>query len=515
VLALLARMRWVGTLDVPRTHALITSLLEIPLGPFAQLRGGVLRWLASELRSAIPAGDTMEDAISAAVSGPGAATHPRIEWEGDSYRVDLGEAERTRIARVRERQSGATIDLALEIAGLAERLESAPPTLDVAREVRERLATVNEELSRQDRRGGIVDQESLPPGVVPPPRPQESLQIALDELGRVDGPATLPLAARAAAELWEAADRAGAQALVALVYAMHLGDPEGPALLPGDVSRRHDFGLGQRDTEQRLRAAWMMPLQDVSPGVPWHIDGSLLGLDVAMASMGLRRLVSDRVLAPTLSSNERETFVVGWGLMNPFDLTDAGQAAIASAIENGRRRVGRLKEPADAARLAGQFRMDGWRRRALQWTVVNEPERVESLFALHELLALGSPPGEIDLSPWGAPALISEGCLCTRLPSPGRLPLLMGRRQIGLLATAVPDLNLHIARTLAGLRLPARLAKYVLSAAVVDFVDEVRPTDPDDWLSLVRGAALVPREQIEDYVAAAAADGPLVPDETR
>ena len=89
------------------------------------------------------------------------------------------------------------------------------------------------------------------------------------------------------------------------------------------------------------------------------------------------------------------------------------------------------------------------------------------------------------------------------------------RRQIGLLAAVVPDLNLHVARMLLRLRLPAPLAKYVLSAAVLDFVEEVRGTDPDDWLSLVRGAAAVPQERIEDHVAAAAADGPLVPDSAR
>jgi hypothetical protein len=65
---------------------------------------------------------------------------------------------------------------------------------------------------------------------------------------------------------------------------------------------------------------------------------------------------------------------------------------------------------------------------------------------------------------------------------------------------------------MAGLRVPARLGKYVLSAALQDFMDEVRATDHDDWLSLVRAAAAVPRDRIEDYIAAAAADGPLLPD---
>ena len=96
------------------------------------------------------------------------------------------------------------------------------------------------------------------------------------------------------------------------------------------------------------------------------------------------------------------------------------------------------------------------------------------------------------------------------LPAPGGLPLLAGRPQLGLLATAVPDLNLACRMMLGELRLPARLAKYVLSAAVRTSSMKCGATDSDDWLTLVRGAGAVPRERIEDYVAAAAADGPLV-----
>jgi hypothetical protein len=216
-----------------------------------------------------------------------------------------------------------------------------------------------------------------------------------------------------------------------------------------------------------------------------------------------------------LTSNERETFAVGFGLMNPFALTDTSRDAIAESIERGRRRVSSSKDVAAVEAVADELDMDGWRRRAIRWTVAHEPDALESMFSLGELLALGDPAHEIDLDPWGTSAMVSAGCVCTRMPSPGRLPLFLGRRQIGLLATAVPDLNLHVARMLARLRLPARLAKYVLSAAVQDFVDEVRATDPDDWLSLVRGAGAVPRDRIEDYVAAAAADGPLVPDPSR
>jgi hypothetical protein len=332
---------------------------------------------------------------------------------------------------------------------------------------------------------------------------------AIDELGRSGG-STGPRAARAASELVDAADEAAAQALVSLIYAIHLGDPEGAALLPGNISRRHDFGFNQRDSDQRLRAAWMTPRQDVSPGVPWHLDGSLLGLDVALAPTGMRRLGGDRALAaPTLTSNERETLVVTQALIDPMRLTDAGRDAIADAIARGRQRVTRA-DAGEIAAITAELEMDGWRRRAIQWTAVHDRGQLESMVSLRELVALGQGGREIDLDAWGTSSMAWDGCVCTRMPPPGRLPLVLGRHQIGVFATVVPDLNLHVARMLSDLRLPARLAKYVLSAAMLDFVDEVRATDLDDWLSLVRAAAAVPRDRIEDYVAAAAADGPLV-----
>ena len=47
------------------------------------------------------------------------------------------------------------------------------------------------------------------------------------------------------------------------------------------------------------------------------------------------------------------------------------------------------------------------------------------------------------------------------------------------------------------------------------FIDEVKPTDDGDWLTLARAARTVTRERVEDYIAAATAAGPLVPDTGR
>ena len=62
------------------------------------------------------------------------------------------------------------------------------------------------------------------------------------------------------------------------------------------------------------------------------------------------------------------------------------------------------------------------------------------------------------------------------------------------------------------LRLPAAIAKVVLAGAMQDFIDEARPSDDADWLTLARTARAFTRERIEDYIAAATAGGPLMPD---
>ena len=101
-------------------------------------------------------------------------------------------------------------------------------------------------------------------------------------------------------------------------------------------------------------------------------------------------------------------------------------------------------------------------------------------------------------------ALAWEGCLCLQFSPPGSWVLWTGRPQLGLLAANVVDLNLRIAEALHDLRLPAPLARYVLAAAVQDFIDDVQPTDANDWLTLVQSAQSLSRDRIEDYVAAAA-----------
>ncbi|MGH9175940.1 MAG: hypothetical protein ACRD1H_16360, partial [Vicinamibacterales bacterium] len=299
-------------------------------------------------------------------------------------------------------------------------------------------------------------------------------------------------------------------------YAADWSDARGMSGAAATVASRHDFGFEKTKHLARVRTAWALPQRVFPRGRPWHVEGAILGLDIALAPLALRRITDSLPPdAPALSSNERDTFVTSLGLMNPFALQDAARDAIVEAVARGQRRVEALADRAtDVNALAREIRMDGWRARALGWTIAHDPQRIASLFSLTDRLYLGG-GGHADLNAWGMSAIEGSGCVCTRLTAPGLWTALVGRPHIGLLATAVADLNLRVAIMLHELQLPAALAKWVLAAAVQEYVDEVQPSDPDDWLTLIRAAERVSRQRIEDYIAAATFNGPLVPETLR
>jgi hypothetical protein len=119
------------------------------------------------------------------------------------------------------------------------------------------------------------------------------------------------------------------------------------------------------------------------------------------------------------------------------------------------------------------------------------------------------------LHPWGMSMVSTTGCICLRLTLPDAWAVLSGRPQLGVIASGLADVNLQIAVLLKALALPAPLARVALSAAMQDFIDEVRPTDEADWITMARAARTMTTDQVADYLAAATAAGPLVPDASR
>ena len=107
--------------------------------------------------------------------------------------------------------------------------------------------------------------------------------------------------------------------------------------------------------------------------------------------------------------------------------------------------------------------------------------------------------------------LQDSGCLCIRMPE-GRIPeLIIGRAADGLIATQTADIMLRIAWVLGELRLPASLASPVMSYAMRDFLDRVKPSHMADFDAFTRQARAIDRQSIEDYLGAIAALGPLRP----
>jgi hypothetical protein len=516
-LALIARMAGVRTLDPLTAESLVTSLSSVPLNSDGRYRGAIATWMQGELRGALtsaggrPGPDIdMEGALLSALAG---AMNPQpataIQWEGQRYRLDLAGSEEQRLRRVREKQESLPVDLALSLQDVSSKLTDGRLALN---EVSDAAIVLKSLAPAFAHRHDDAPDMSLP-GLESLRGAREIIDRAIEDLGRMTARVDVQQSVRVAASISDLVDEVLADALVAWAYAISIPDADSPVLLTGHVARRHDFGVGSPGREARMRVAWAMPKQQIIARVPWHISGSLLGLDVALSSLGLRRVNAERVVdPPTLSANERDAFAVSVALLDPIGLRDEDRDVIADAVARGRTLVASLaQDSGNIDRITGQVQMDGWRRRALRWIIANEPQRAASMFSLTELLYLGRAP-IADLNRWGASAIGWSGCVCTRLAPPRLWRLLSGRPELGLMAATIPDLNLHVALMLRELRLPAAIAKAVLAGAVQDFIDESRPTDFNDWLTLVRSAQTISRERIEDYVAAVTASGPLVPE---
>jgi len=510
-IAVLSRMSAAGTLDPGRAASLVSSLAAIPLKD-GRYGGRAVQWLRDELLPAMAPREGPDVTLLAALSGAPARMQDgtsRISWEGEQYRLDLPTSEARRLRAVRQEQRPYSVETALALEEIARSLGAGDLDLPGIHAASDSLRALLPALSPSGTAALVK-----PEGVDSLPDAAAIVDRVLRDLSKITKPSDAKKATPLAEPLSDLSGVVLGRALSSIVYALNLGDASDGSLVGGDLSRRHDFGLGLKDKSDRRQTAWSIPRQIVEVGTPRRVIGSLMGLDLAFAKLLLRRVVlDDGSSSPTLLSNDRETFTKSIALLNPYEMRDTERDAIAAAIAKGRARVDAMvTSPAPAKALgviAAEIKLDGWRRRAAQWEIAHDPGRVSSLFSLNELLVLGA-PDTATLSGWGMAGTPLSGCLCTRMAATNEWRLVGGRPQIGAVSMAVPDLNLHVAVMLSTLKLPAPLAKMVVGAAMQEYLNSVRPNDGNDWLTLVRGAAQTSRQRIEDYVAAATADGPLL-----
>ena len=291
------------------------------------------------------------------------------------------------------------------------------------------------------------------------------------------------------------------EALIAIAYAAHAGEADGPALAGEDPSRRHDFGP----------EPWALPVEISGPGIPWHVRGSLLGLERALARLSLHRLAGDALPdgPPTVNATQRRSLAVLAVVSSPGERTDEGRDAVTGALEAGRFRVAALRagDPAVDS-VAAEAGLEPWRARALEWLLAHEPGARASFFSRVELLHLGGAGAH--WREWGAADTLGSGLLA-RMPPARPLDDSAGRPPEPVLEEVFADLGLRVAEFLGERRLPASLAPALVGTLLPDLFAEARPVALDDRLGLDAWVRDLSRDRLDDAFASLAGRGPLQP----
>jgi hypothetical protein len=509
-LATVDRLVFMGRIQPDRAAVLLKALADAARDEQRDIGTAVTAWIRTVLlpgllangQPATPAGDA-EGLLIAALGGADSEKVETLPWEGAVYRVDPAAAERERLAAILSRMGGWTLTQALEAAEVAHMLSGQ--ATDADRQAAARRLT--------DLVAGLEDSSGT--------------DGELEALGR-DAAAVLDRAARdlaakqsrgalrrLSATIEDAGTTMLAIALRRLTYAEALGDPEGQATLAGDVAARHTLGAERAGMPAGPLPQWALPEEEAASSRGWHVQGSLLALDVALGRLWLRRVLGDMPFhEPTLNESERRVLVASLVLLPAASLADDDRAAILSALDRGRARV---REAAGDARARAALCRDGgvcgWRNELLAWSGREEPEALFSTISRTELIWLGwnghVPPPD----PWGPLTTAVDGVLSPHFQRPVPLEAVSGRAPLAQALGRFADLKLRLAELTAELGVPSRLIRDVMASALQDYLDDVRPAYPEDWPALLARFEQVTRGRVEDYVAAlTAAGGPLVPD---
>jgi hypothetical protein len=310
-----------------------------------------------------------------------------------------------------------------------------------------------------------------------------------------------------------AADVQLAAALLSMAYAPHLGYPDSPVLLGGDPALQHDFGFGQPHPAAGGSISWNIPSEVRTREEGWRLTGSILGLDVALARLSLRRAFSETLPPPpAFREVERAAFAEAAVLTNPFDAGPDAYATLIASVRAGRARVSSAsRDPDQLQMLLATVGLDEWRTNLVAWMSSHEPDRVLEILSLAELADIGGgrlAPGTPVSSGWSLGAELRGVPLMWR-----SWTTLAGRKSTALVPALVPDLAIGMAEALDRLRVPAALGRGVLLMAAQDLLDSLRTNHDDDWMTLVDRARRVAAGPVEDYVAGQTIWGALIPDE--
>ena len=299
------------------------------------------------------------------------------------------------------------------------------------------------------------------------------------------------------------AESAAAEAVVALAYSVIVQDQASPLALSRQLPQRHDlFG---RVPGESLPPAWTLGSVRIAPGSMRHIGGSLLGLESGAPELASRRLGVDRPrdrarISPVLADGLLRTAA----LTSPWtESTDEGTRIVAAAERGAAlaRDPLALEGALQSAGIAGP--RAGW----IRWTIARGQPSPAALLRLEDLVRLGD--SRLKLTSIGA-AAVPLGCLCLQWPD--ATWEMRGQPPDHFLAAALSvEASLRVAYELRTRNLPNVLAHGVLSLVMSDLVQTGALAHPADVHGIADTVRRMPGTQFDDYIAAVAARGPLVP----
>ena len=390
-----------------------------------------------------------------------------LTWEDWEYRIDPSIVPLARLKKIRAMQAGNSLDAVL-------RLWQAAALLPVSRAAESSRAAADADALEQVRRAAT----SLRPLMEtirepnPPtdgtrndgPNVKATLKEIVTALDAIRDARNLSRVPDLSQRLMKAVDVLTADVLLSLLYAVHIGDPDSPLWLQGDVAFRHDFGLQNRDSLDPDLLSWSFSVEQL--GTTWHVRGSLLGLDIGLARLRLPQVATGGPPAPpVMAPEDQRVFIETVTLFGPAHGGDEAMHGVGDAIRAGRQRVtAAARNPEAIDRLAAIGHLGEWRRHfVLPWLTANTPADVLHAFSLTELYWIGlaglvSAPAGADA--WGTSAFPVSGCLCLRIPSPQAWEDVSGR--ISAVPPLMSDGTLRLAELMSELKLPAVLARHLM-----------------------------------------------------
>jgi hypothetical protein len=487
--------------------AAVSSLAAIELDEHGEYDGRLVGWLEGWLASRPRSTDAPDDAVRdsdldraalAAVAGPPARDPLFVDWEGARYRVDLAAAEARRITRHLGNEPRPWLSTASTLVAAATEGSRGGLHGDEAT----RLIGVLEEFAALNR----WDDDESPDRV----RAPDTYRDALSGLKRAAKGTDARTGDQLPPVLRRLADELLGRGLMELAYAAAFGSPDRATISAGEAAARHSFILPFQGAPS---AAWQLPATATVPNRPWHLSGSLLGLDIALAEFSLVRLSRKPPPRPTLNSDLRRVLVEAVPLVEAASLNARDRAAMVAAIREGRVRLAAARTAADASALADEMNLSPQRRTLLVWSVTAARDDLDGLLSRTELLWLGQRGRPLDPAwhGWGVPATARTGCLCLDIVDRQPWEALAGRVSSGTLASGFPDLNLRLAELLEELQMPAPLLGPVLGPATLELVEHAVMRDADDRRGLLDFVDRLRRERVEEYLALLTDEGPLVP----